>query len=522
MADKPVRCAIYTRKSSDEGLDQSFNSLDAQREACAAYVLSQRHEGWVLNPEFYDDGGFSGGNMERPGLKALLADVQAGHIDVIVVYKVDRLTRSLADFAKMVEVFDATKVSFVSITQAFNTTTSMGRLTLNVLLSFAQFEREVTGERIRDKIAASKKKGMWMGGVIPLGYDVNDRNLVVNDAEARTVLHIFKRYSEIRSVRDLAQEMGKAGYRTKTLKLSSGEVRGGTPFGVGGLYSILSNPIYIGKIRHKNEVHQGLHDPIIAAEDWEQVQRLLADGTPTRGDGTSKRQEHLLSGIVEDEHGRHMYVAHATKRSVRYRYYLTHPRRMTKGGPRAIRVPAHDLEQLVLGQLVAFFADENALLQSICNADATAFQELLSRAGDAVTLLKGEQLSARRALEEWCVKVIVAKGGFDVSLKITARVSHTLSAKFEKVRRGVDVKLQIASPDAPPERDEKLVALFAEAYAARKRALADPELELDVLAAEQGIGLRRYKKLIKLSYTSPDIVNGILDGSLAGSEFSIM
>src|ERR1700675_2919829 len=245
---KKARCAIYTRKSSEEGLEQAFNSLDAQREACAAFVLSQKHEGWTVLPVLYDDGGFSGGTMDRPALQRLLDDIRAGQVDVVVVYKIDRLTRSLFDFAKIVEAFDARGVSFVSITQQFNTTTSMGRLTLNVLLSFAQFEREVAGERIRDKIAASKKKGMWMGGLPSLGYDVENRKLVVNDDEARTVIHIFRRYVELKSGRALKEELEHAGIRSKQRIFADGTKVGGQKPSRGALYLMLQNRIYRGDI----------------------------------------------------------------------------------------------------------------------------------------------------------------------------------------------------------------------------------------------------------------------------------
>ncbi|MGD9710816.1 MAG: recombinase family protein [Thermomicrobiales bacterium] len=258
-----MRCAIYTRKSTDEGLKQSFNSLDAQREACAAYILSQTHEGWEDVGEHYDDGGWSGGTMERPALRQLLEDVCLGKIDIIVVYKVDRLTRSLADFAKIVEVLDANGASFVSVTQAFNTTNSMGRLTLNVLLSFAQFEREVTAERIRDKIAASKARGMWMGGPIPIGYQLQDRKLVPDHQEAATVSLIFERYVELRSIAALVDELYDQGIVTKSRTYRDGRTVGGIPFNKGPLAQLLQNPIYIGKVRHRDQLHDGQHEAII-------------------------------------------------------------------------------------------------------------------------------------------------------------------------------------------------------------------------------------------------------------------
>src|SRR6202521_2228576 len=269
------RCAIYTRKSSEEGLEQEFNALHAQREACEAFIKSQAGEGWRLIKTSYDDGGLSGPTMERPALQRLMADIKQGLINVVVVYKVDRLTRSLADFVKMVEAFDAHGVSFVSVTHQFNTTTSMGRLTLNVLLSFAQFEREVTGERIRDKIAASKQKGMWMGGLVPLGYDVIDRRLEVNQSEAQKVLEIFRRYLELGSVRLLMEDLNRRSIRSKIRVAKNGRKSGGNPFFRGALYVLLSNPVYIGEIGHKGVRHPGLHESIMDRELWEKTQRLL-------------------------------------------------------------------------------------------------------------------------------------------------------------------------------------------------------------------------------------------------------
>jgi site-specific DNA recombinase len=276
-----LRCAIYTRKSSEEGLEQGFNSLDAQRESCAAYILSQAGEGWTPLPGEYDDGGYSGGAMDRPGIQALMAEIRAGRVDVVVVYKVDRLTRSLADFARLVELFDKHNVSFVSVTQAFNTTTSMGRLTLNVLLSFAQFEREVTGERIRDKIAASKAKGMWMGGRPPLGYDGGaDRRLAVNEVEAQTVRRIFRRYLEVGSVYDLAVELEAGNVRSKLWLGRKGVMLGGAVLGRGALYHMLSNPVYRGAIRHRDRVYEGAHPSIVDQALWVDVQARLAQNAP--------------------------------------------------------------------------------------------------------------------------------------------------------------------------------------------------------------------------------------------------
>jgi site-specific DNA recombinase len=327
VAEKRFRCAVYTRKSTEDGLEQEFNSLDAQYEACAAYALSRRHEGWVLLPARYDDGGFSGGNMQRPGMQRLMTDVAGGKVDIILVYKIDRLTRSLADFAKIVEVLDKGEASFVSIAQSFNTTTSMGRLTLNMLLSFAQFEREVTGERIRDKIAVSKRKGLWMGGPVPLGYAVENRKLIVNNAEADVVRHIMQ-------------------------QRASGPHRDGCIFRRRALYRLLANHIYIGQLTHKGEHFPAEHPPIIDPELWGAVQAKLRGNAS----GTSRRlkaqQPSLLAGFISDGEDRAMTPSHATKPARRYRYYITRPD-LLDGSP-AWRVSAHDLEELVCDRLSQF------------------------------------------------------------------------------------------------------------------------------------------------------------------------
>src|SRR5712675_664187 len=308
------RCAIYTRKSSEEGLEQEFNSLAAQCEACEAFIRSQRNEGWVLVRTRYDDGGFSGGNLERPALQHLVADIRAGRIDIVVVYKVDRLTRSLADFARLVELFDAEAVSFVSVTQQFNTTSSMGRLTLNVLLSFAQFEREVTGERIRDKIAASKKKGMWMGA--------NVRTLVINPAEAETVRRVFALYRELGCVRRVKEAADRLGLRTKCSTTRNGTERGGKPFSRGHLYTLLSNPIYTGQIAHKGELHPGQQAALIDDESWSTVRDQLAANTSNHRRRAKAAEPSLLAGLLVDARGERLTPSHAVKKGRRYRYYV--------------------------------------------------------------------------------------------------------------------------------------------------------------------------------------------------------
>src|SRR5580692_9257918 len=317
------RCAIYTRKSSEEGLEQEFNSLAAQREACEAYIRSQQHEGWLLATNRYDDGGFSGGNLERPAAQRLLTDIRAGRIDIVVVYKVDRLTRSLADFARLIELFDAQGVSFVSVTQQFNTTSSMGRLTLNVLLSFAQFEREVTGERIRDKIAASKQKGMWMGGWVPIGYDRKDRTLTINETEAVTVRTISDLFLKLKNVQRVQAELVRLNLTTKPYETPRGRAVGGLSFARGHIYKILSNPLYIGEIEHRGIRYPGQHPPLIDRKKWDAVQAQLAANHHENRTRTNAKSKSLLAGLIYDDAGNRLVSSHATKNGKRYRYYVT-------------------------------------------------------------------------------------------------------------------------------------------------------------------------------------------------------
>ena len=346
---KGVRCAIYTRVSTDQGLEQDFNSLDAQYDAAQAYIRSQAHAGWTLLRGKYDDGGFSGGNTERPALQRLLDDVRAGKIDVIVVYKVDRLTRSLADFAKLVELFDKHNVSFVSVTQQFNTTTSMGRLTLNVLLSFAQFEREVTSERIRDKIAASKRKGLWVGGMAPLGYDTKDRKISVNEVEAERVRTIFRSYLRLGSLNLLMADLRKQGIVTKVRTLKTGETVGGIPFTRGPLAHLLRNRFYIGEVSFKGEVLRGEQPAILDRELFETVQAKLNEQVNSHKTARMK-SEALLTGRIFDDRGNRMSPSHARKRGIKYRYYLSSA--LLQGRPERAgsvrRVPAAEIEALVV------------------------------------------------------------------------------------------------------------------------------------------------------------------------------
>lgn len=350
MTKPPIkRCAIYTRKSSEEGLEQEFNSLHAQREACESYILSQKHEGWSKVKTCYDDGGYSGGSINRPALKELMDDIKAGKIDSVVVYKIDRLTRSLMDFAKLVEIFDQHNVTFVSVTQSFNTTTSMGRLTLNVLLSFAQFEREVTGERIRDKIAASKKKGMWMGGNIPIGYDVVERHLIVNKKQAETVKLIYDTYLRLGMVHKLKNYLDSNKIISAQRISKRGKISRGTLFSRGHLYKILSNPIYDGKVSHKGQIHEGQHEAIIDSETWQAVQKQLLAGSVEQSSSSNVKRNNSLKGKLFDPDGVIYTPTYTKKGSRQYRYYLSQNLLQYKDHPKRLiaRIPANEIEKKI-------------------------------------------------------------------------------------------------------------------------------------------------------------------------------
>lgn len=419
-----MRCAVYTRKSTEEGLDQEYNSIDAQRDAGHAYIASQRNEGWIAVSDDYDDPAYSGGNMERPALQRLLADIEAGKIDVVIIYKIDRLTRSLADFSRMVEVFEQHRVSFVSVTQNFNTTNSMGRLMLNILLSFAQFEREVTGERIRDKITASKKKGMWMGGIPPLGYDVENRRLVPNEREAKIIRHIFQRFVEIGSGTLLVKELRLDGVTSKSWVTQDGKVREGKLIDKGLIYKLLNNRTYLGELRHKEQWYQAEHPPIIERELWDKVHAILATNGRVRGNATRAKVPYLLKGIVFGNDGRALSPWHTTKKNGRrYRYYL--PQRDAKehaGASGLPRLPAAELESAVLDQLRAILRSPDLLSEMLPQAiklDLTLDEAKVTVAMtrlDAIwdQLFPAEQARIVKLLVE---KVIVSPHDLEVRLR---------------------------------------------------------------------------------------------------------
>lgn len=519
MADrKTIRCAIYTRKSTEEGLEQDFNSLDAQREACAAYVASHRHEGWVLIDEQYDDGGYSGGNMDRPGMVQLLGDVRNGKIDVIVVYKVDRLTRSLADFAKIVEILDEKGASFVSVTQSFNTSNSMGRLTLNVLLSFAQFEREVTGERIRDKVAASKQKGMFMGGSVALGYDLKDRKLLVNEQEACTVRHIFERYAELKSVTALAEELAHTEHRTKRREYKTGKIVGGIRFQRGALAHILQNRLYVGEVVHQGKAFAGEHEAIVNPEVFDCVQSIMRGNR--RQIGHRSNHVSILAGMMFDTEGRPMSPTHANRNGKRYRYYYARLRAGEGDGSDRMRVPAGEIEKLVCDRLGAFFENEGELGTSIGSRNAETIADGLkvgrqiansltgNAAADIRKTLKGMDFKMSVDLEEIRMDFSPLKATLPEEEDDGETATVTVQAKL--AYRGPDHRFVISPGQSvePARKDSTMIKLMTTAHAARQTLVDGKESELAV-----GYSKAHLARMARLSFLAPDIVSAILDGT---------
>src|SRR5262245_5392144 len=539
-ANKRIRCAIYTRKSTDEGLDQAFNSLDAQREACAAFVQSQKHEGWTVLPAQYDDGGYSGGTMQRPALERLLADLEAGQVDVIVVYKVDRLTRALSDFAKLVEVFDRRGVSFVSITQQFNTTTSMGRLTLNVLLSFAQFEREVIGERVRDKIAASKKKGMWMGGMPPLGYDVKDRRLVVNGNEARTVVEIYRRYLAFKSVRDLHDELAAAGIRSKRRVRPDGTTYGGQKIARGALYLMLQNPIYRGEITHKGKSYPGEQPAVIDQPLWDEVQAVLAQNRIERATGARAKHPSLLGGLVFDATGERLTPTYAIKKGTRYRYYVSSSLVREAKGNRTDRwrIPAGDLEGAVVNRLRRFFADPTALLDAgdTETHSGSGKRQLIERGRQVAEELNTETPDQAKAtlmalmcrisihsdridiaLSRGCTAALLARTSIDLAVQPQNAVPSphdlmTLRAPARLQRVGREVRMLVEGADYQAVADPSLLRIVARAHDIQERLSQDTNLTVHDVAREERVTTAYIYALLRLPWLAPDITTAIIHG----------
>src|SRR3989440_1810562 len=493
---KPVRCAIYTRVSTEQGLDQEFNSLDAQYDAACAYIKSQAHAGWALIRSRYDDGGYSGGSTDRPDLQRLLDDIRARKIDVIVVYKVDRLTRSLADFAKLVELFDAQGVSFVSVTQQFNTTTSMGRLTLNVLLSFAQFEREVTSERIRDKIAASKRKGLWVGGIAPLGYATIDRKIVVVEKEAERVRTVFQRYLELGSLNLLMADLRQRGIVTKVRSLKTGRTVGGIPFTRGPLAHLLRNRFYIGEVAFKGEVLPGEQPAILDRDLFDAVQAKLNDQrnnhTVTRG-----KSESLLIGCIYDDRGNRMTPSHARRGGIKYRYYLSSAllQGMPGGAGSVRRVPAADIEALVVRSVrehlkPAAPIDDRSLIDTHVARVEVQPEQLV------IHLARAKTPDRQRA------------NGDNI---LNVRWRKTPSTR----RREILLPAGLPPQHVRPIRSESRALLVASIARGRRwldELLADAIANAESIAKRERCSIRKVNMTISLAFLAPDLVKAAMAG----------
>jgi DNA invertase Pin-like site-specific DNA recombinase len=557
-----LRCAIYTRKSSEEGLEQEFNSLDAQREACEAYILSQKHDGWIALPAYYDDGGLSGGNMERPALKRLLEDVSAGRVDVIVVYKVDRLTRSLSDFARIVDTLNKHQVSFVSVTQHFNTTSSMGRLTLNVLLSFAQFEREIAGERIRDKIAASKRKGMWMGGTIPFGYQVNDRRLEIVESEATTLRLMFKMYAQLGTVEALMEYLihnGITNQRDHTAHQTASSTTDQsanqtvpTAFSRGALYHILKNPLYIGKTTHKGTSYDGLHEAIIDDALWTKVQQKIADNTNNQTSGRRSKHPSLLVGKILTDDGQMLTPTHTVKRGVRYRYYINQkaePKSKIEGNarPPIIRIPAPAIERLVTDRLLTLLRSQTelaALLHPL-NLSASQLREIIQKAQETADRWSSKSAADQRTiLHNILIKVCLRNDHVELQLSrsslLQSLIGPTLSNSSHTVKSA-------EHPSADPDDDVvciqtttclepsgnglrliindtnqaspnmQLAPLLGEAFMLREELLNGSHDSIESMSKALQTTNGYISARIRLTYLSPSLIKKILNGDVSNT-----
>jgi DNA invertase Pin-like site-specific DNA recombinase len=526
------RCAIYTRKSTDEGLDRTFNSLDAQREACEAYIKSQQHEGWQAIASHYDDGNYSGGNMERPALRQIMADIEAGRVGVVVVYKVDRLTRSLADFAKIIEHFDKYKVSFVSVTQHFNTTSSMGRLTLNVLLSFAQFEREVTGERIRDKIAASKKKGMWMGGIVPLGYKVVDRKLLIEEPEVVTVRIVFREFLRLGSVRRLSEWLRANNIRT----------RRGNYFLRGPLYTMLRNPVYLGLIRHRTEIYPGEHAGIIDQISWDKAQSLFDQNTHGQRRRKRSTQPSLFTGIIFDAAENRYSPTHSSKNGCRYRYYTSRAAiQKTERPDSPARIPAHSLEKAISERILSFLNTPSELLAVLKNslldegnAPPSGFNAaVVERAARVVRSWKARPAPDRdRFLNVVIDRIVVQAEDIEIRLCLAAILHELLGSDpagqgvqaaakflsiasitcpFKRMDRGRPLRLVIGKDRLSNDRSRQLILRAIALSRLWYQRIVDGEATcLNDIIRRDGIDASNAKKIFPLAFLSPSCTQSIL------------
>lgn len=546
---KQIRCAIYTRKSSEEGLEQDFNSLDAQYVACSAYIASQASEGWTLIADRYDDGGISGGTLERPALKTMLANIASGRIEIVVVYKVDRLTRSLLDFSKLVEAFDKAGTSFVSVTQSFNTTTSMGRLTLNMLLSFAQFEREVTAERIRDKLAASKQRGMWMGGTPPVGYEPDGRSLAIVEEHAELVRLIFKLYLDLGNVRLLQEELHRRGLIKPVRTTRIGRRFGGTSFSRGELYAILSNPIYIGRIRHRNTTYDGRHRPIVDQETWDRVQTALSCNRTGERHVRAVANPSILAGKLFDGSGEKMIACHAGKGAKRYRYYVSANLHHVGNASRTdgMRIPAPEIEPLVSNKIAELFDDPIVLMETVASsstvavvlaASPTVAARAVSESGGIARMLRGsDAASMARLIGRIVQRIDVAPAVVTITLSgnqiadclgledagaliqpmtIDGRgyaSSFQITVPTKLKRSGMAMRLILPSGQAAsPRVDDNLVKAIATAYGWWEELLQNPKLRISDLARNHGLTKSWITRVLRLAFLDPAITEMILAG----------
>ena len=500
ITKKPIRCAIYTRVSTDQGLEQEFNSLDAQREAGEAYIKSQAHEGWVCLKDHYDDGGYSGGSMERPALQTLLEDIRLKTLDVIVVYKVDRLTRSLADFAKLVELFDGNAVSFVSVTQSFNTTSSMGRLTLNVLLSFAQFEREVTGERIRDKIAASKMKGLWMGGVVPYGYRVENRKLLVEPSEATHVKLIFDLYCQLKSIPALVRELEQRGIHSRVRKLASGKEIGGITFMAGPMSHMLGNRVYLGEINHKDKSYPGEHPSVISIEQFDQVQHIRR-AISTGPSGRYEQSSALLVRLIYDDRGNRMSPTHVKKGHVRYHYYqssvLAHGLKSKAGSVE--RVPALEIEQAVTAAVLAHFDCTLSL-----DVDNRIFvRETVQRIDVLPTALKVT------------IKAMLVKADSEAEMATELITVPWIKPSNTRKREVLGVQEQSASRPMRVEARTRMLKGIAQGRTWLNMFMTGIMSDIGSLATQYKLSEKSVRSTLSLAFLAPDIVQAAIEGTLS-------
>lgn len=523
MDKKKIRCAIYTRKSSEEGLEQDFNSLDAQREACEAYIKSQMHEGWALVEKQYNDGGFSGGTMERPAFKQLLKDIDNDEIDIVVVYKVDRLTRSLMDFSKIIDVFHKHETSFVSITQQFNTTTSMGRLTLNILLSFAQFEREVTGERIRDKIAASKKKGMWMGGCTPVCYKKEDKKLVIHEYDSKKVQMLFDKYLELKSVPKLKQHLKENEIKTRTDK----------NFSKGQLYHLLANKVYIGKITHKDKVYEGEHEAIITDEIFDKVQKLLYENKVDKTCGIKCSSNSFLAGLIFDDKNNLMTPSHSNSHKRRYRYYISTALKNNEETGSVSKIPAGEIEKFVVETTKEFLQNKEQIQKLVKDFKVSKQNKLIYAAQNI------KDYSEPKLVRAILHKIVVSKKSIGITynenslIKVLNALANnqkfimpdrnekvnpitiTKNIKITQHSRNDNILILNTKQKDAPEPNRYLVNAIIKSYYYHKQIREGKTIE--DLQNEEGLKDSKYiRNILNLKYISPELSEQILTGTQAG------